>query len=180
MVRAGDRGDGAAGGIRATRRKRVGHWLVGVAITGAFYLLLIDTTYPPELYVLAFVVFLGGVAYEAAREQGFAEVSLPLLALRRLPRALARVPGDLLRLTLMALAQLLDPRGGRGVLRAVPFRHGADEGRRAAGRRALAEAVGSVSPNTIVIGIDVERDLMLVHQLRPSGGPQQIDPLELR
>ncbi|MCW3018653.1 MAG: hypothetical protein JWN10_961, partial [Solirubrobacterales bacterium] len=48
---------------------------------------------------------------------------------------------------------------------------------RDAGRRALAESFGSLAPNTIVIGVDPERDLLLVHQLRGGGG--RVDVLEL-
>jgi hypothetical protein len=47
------------------------------------------------------------------------------------------------------------------------------------GRRALAETVGSVAPNTIVIGIDDERGLLLVHQLRRHGGPEDLDVTRL-
>jgi hypothetical protein len=39
--------------------------------------------------------------------------------------------------------------------------------------------LGSLAPNTIVIGIDDERDLMLVHQLRRDGGRDELDVLEL-
>ncbi|HWF51374.1 MAG TPA: hypothetical protein VG294_12115 [Solirubrobacteraceae bacterium] len=42
-------------------------------------------------------------------------------------------------------------------------------------RRALAEALGSLTPNTIVIGIDTERGLLLVHQLRRQGRPEELD-----
>ena len=46
-------------------------------------------------------------------------------------------------------------------------------------RRALAEAVGSLTPNTIVIGVDEERNLILGHQLRRSGGADGVDVLGL-
>ena len=62
----------------------------------------------------------------------------------------------------------------------MPFRHGAGESRREAARRALAESFGSLAPNTIVIGIDPERDLILAHQLDLHGGPEAVDVLALR
>ncbi len=55
----------------------------------------------------------------------------------------------------------------------------ADEQELETGRRALAEAVGSLAPNTFVVGIDTEREVILAHQLRPTSGRQAIDVLEL-
>jgi hypothetical protein len=43
----------------------------------------------------------------------------------------------------------------------------------------MAESLGSFAPNTIVIGIDPDRERILVHQLRASGGRDAIDVLEL-
>lgn len=47
------------------------------------------------------------------------------------------------------------------------------------GKRALAESLGSFAPNTIVIGVDAERELLLGHQLRRSGGDDSIDVMKL-
>jgi len=66
-----------------------------------------------------------------------------------------------------------------GILRAVSFDHGQVGDPRDAGRRGLSEALGSLTPNTIVIGIDPDRDLVLVHQLRRSGGADGVDVLGL-
>ena len=44
----------------------------------------------------------------------------------------------------------------------------AGAGGRAAGRRALLNAAISFTPNTYVVGIDEEREQVLVHQLLPS------------
>jgi hypothetical protein len=76
------------------------------------------------------------------------------------------------------MAQVVAPREAHGSLRAVPFRAGGDDSSDA-GRRALAEGLGSLAPNTIVIGVDGERDLLLVHQLHRRGGREQLDVLEL-
>ena len=53
----------------------------------------------------------------------------------------------------------------RGSLRAVPFHHGRTGDPRARARRALAVLGVSVPPNSFVLGIDEDRDEMLVHQL---------------
>jgi hypothetical protein len=60
----------------------------------------------------------------------------------------------------------------------VPFACGDDEAREI-GRRALAESLGSFAPNTIIIGVDPERELLLGHQLRRRGGSEAIDILGL-
>jgi hypothetical protein len=48
-------------------------------------------------------------------------------------------------------------------------------------RHALAEAAGSFSPNTVVIGVDVERGTLLAHQLLADEDDpaRAIDPLGL-
>jgi hypothetical protein len=43
----------------------------------------------------------------------------------------------------------------------------------------LTEIVGSLAPNTIVIGVDADSGLLLVHQLRRNGDRDDIDVLEL-
>ena len=62
------------------------------------------------------------------------------------------------------------------MFRTVPFRCGDDE-RLETGRRALAESLGSFAPNTIIIGVDADREFLLGHQLRAGGGDEAIDVL---
>ena len=157
--------------------RRLGLTLAGFVLAGAFYLLLIDTASLPELYVLVAVALIATVAFEAAREQGFPEARFSLRWLRRSWRAVVRVPLDTALLCREALAQLRHPQRTRGQFRAVPFKAGASETDR--GRYALTEIVGSLAPNTIVIGVDADSDLLLVHQLRRNGDRDDIDVLEL-
>jgi len=157
--------------------RRVALTLVGFGLAAAFYLLLIDTVSLPELYVLVAVALLAAIAFEAAREQGFPEARFSLRSLRRSWRAGVRVPLDTGLLCREALAQLTQHKRTRGQFRAVPFRAGPSEDDR--GRYALTEIVGSLAPNTIVIGVDAENDLLLVHQLRRNGDRHDIDVLEL-
>jgi hypothetical protein len=160
------------------RLRRIAFWLGGFALAGSFYLLLIDTTDLPELYAGAGAAAVAAAAFEVSREQGFAEVSLSPLWLRRAWQLLGRVPVDSARVSAAAVAQLVRPRRARGRLHAIPFA-ACDDEPGDAGRRALAEALGSLAPNTIVIGIDTERGLLLAHQLAPGGRPQDIDLLKL-
>ena len=151
---------------------------LGFALGAAFYMVLIDTVDLPELYAGIGAVLLAGAAYEAARRQGIAEARVSLRWVSRGWRVIASIPRQIAWVSWQALAQLVAPREARGSLRAVPFRAGGDRSGDV-GRRALAEGLGSLAPNTIVIGIDGERDLLLVHQLHRSGGREQLDVLEL-
>ncbi len=152
--------------------------LVGVVIGGGFYLQLIDTTSLPELYVLAGVAVACAVGLELAREQRFVEARVLPWWLLRSWRLIWRIPADIAIVCAEAVAQAVAPRRERGVFRATAFgatRETSDD----MGRRALAETVGSLAPNTIVVGVDAERGLLLTHQLRRHGPPEDLDVTRL-
>ncbi|HET6868279.1 MAG TPA: hypothetical protein VFH80_20355 [Solirubrobacteraceae bacterium] len=157
--------------------RRAAAWSAAWVVSGALYLLLIDITDVPELLVGAGAAALAATAFELAREQqtvGGFRARLAWLA--RAHRPVRNVPGDTATLTALAFRQLVRPQASNGAFRAVPFRCGADE-ELETGRCALAEWLGSFSPNTIIVGVDVERELILGHQLRPGGGREAIDQL---
>jgi hypothetical protein len=162
-------------------------WVLGGVLAGALYLLLIDTLELPELAVLGVAAALAASGLDLAREDrggreggegvgGLESIGVRWLA--RLHRPLLRIPGDTLLLARQILAALIRRERPLGVFRAVPFAAAAGE-RASATRAALAEALGSLAPNTIVVGVDVERGLLLAHQLRRSGGREAVDVLGL-
>ena len=104
-------------------------------------------------------------------------MSARLRWLGRLYRPLRNVPSDVLALTWLAARQLIRPRKVNGEFRSVPFQTHVQK--HETGRRALAESFGSFAPNTIIIGVDAERELLLGHQLRRRGGDEAIDVLRL-
>jgi multisubunit Na+/H+ antiporter MnhE subunit len=157
--------------------RRLALTLAGFVFAGAFYLLLVDTTSLPELYALVAVALIATIAFEAAREQGFPEARFALRWLTRAWRAVAQVPLDAGLLCREAVAQLVRHKRRRGQFRAIPFKAGSSEQDR--GRYALTEILGSLAPNTIVIGVDADSDLLLVHQLRRNGDRHDIDVLDL-
>jgi multisubunit Na+/H+ antiporter MnhE subunit len=69
-----------------------------------------------------------------------------------------------------ALAKRLAGKKSDAQFKVVPFR--ADGGDpESAARRALAITLTTIPPNFIVVGIDKERNFMLVHQVSPTGTP---------
>jgi hypothetical protein len=152
--------------------------VIGLLIGGGFYFQLIDTTSLPELYVLAGVALACAVAFQLAREQGFSEARILPWWLLKGWRLTWKIPSDIAIVCWEALAQLVRPRPERGVFRAAPFA-AIEETPSHAGRRALAETVGSFAPNTIIVGVDAERGLILTHQLRRQGPPEDLDVTRL-
>lgn len=151
----------------------------GVLIGGGFYLLLIDTASLPELYALAGVAVACAVAFLVSREQHFTEARVHPKYLLSIWRLAIKIPLDIALVCWEALAQLVRPRPGpRGQFRAVRF-EAIDDDPGHAGRRATAEVLGSVTPNTIVVGVDRERGLLLAHQLHRQGPPEDLDVLRL-
>jgi multisubunit Na+/H+ antiporter MnhE subunit len=131
----------------------------------ALWLLLTSTLAGSEA-----IVGVGASAIAAT----FAEMSREHVAPRFRPRArwLARgwrVPVAMVTdtwLVLLALwGELTGTKRVRGSLRTVPFHHGGERDPRASARRALAEIGVSMTPNTVVIGVDPDRDVLVVHQL---------------
>jgi hypothetical protein len=150
----------------------------GLLLGGGFYLLLIDTTSLPELYVLAGVALVCGIAFELAREQDFIEARIVPRWFARSWRLIWRIPGDVAIVCWEALAQTVRPRSTRGEFRAAPVTATAKTSTDT-GRRALVETVGSFAPNTIIVGVDAERGLLLAHQLRRHGAPEDLDVTRL-
>jgi len=144
----------------------------------ALYLLVIDITDLPELLVGAGAATLAATGAELARQQRIVGETLRPSWLRRAYRPLAKAPSDILTVSLAAFRQAVQRRATVGTFRAVPFRC-AEEEQVESGRHALAESLGSFAPNTIIVGVDREREMILGHQLKRSGGREGIDVLEL-
>jgi multisubunit Na+/H+ antiporter MnhE subunit len=158
--------------------RRAAAWSAGWLFAAALYLLLIDTTDLPELIVGVVAAGIAATAFELAREQHIAGETIRARWLGRLYRPLVRVPRDVALVCAVALRQLLHRQPVQGEFRAVRFACGEDEALEV-GRRALAESFGSFAPNTIIVGVDADRQLILAHQLWRTEGRKAIDVLEL-
>ncbi|HEX4735522.1 MAG TPA: hypothetical protein VH247_13985 [Thermoleophilaceae bacterium] len=154
-------------------------WLAAWVASAALWMVLTDSVRISEMLAGALVAALAATALEAVRRQRVAGVALrPRYALG-VWRVLLRAVPDVGRLTRAAFAQAVQRRESRGVVVALPFPHTAgDPDARA--RRAAAVGFGSIAPNSIIVGVDLDAGMLLVHQLEPTLKPDDLEPLRLR
>lgn len=151
----------------------VGPWLGWWALAMLLWLALTSTVNASEA--------IGGVGASCVAAT-FAEVTRRKASIGFWPRRrwllrAWRIPVQVLTDTVLVyralFLHLTRRRRVRGTLRAVPLPHGAPDDARRSARGALVTVGVSMTPNTFVIGIDPEKDEMLVHQLvaRPASVP---------
>lgn len=144
-------------------------WLVWWVLLMSFWIVVDDSIARDELLAGAGVAALGAflaelVTYQAAtRFRMRAEWLTPAL---RLPVQVLLDTGIVFAALWRRLAHGEEPPSG---FRELPARYG-DESDEGVTRRALYVGGRSVAPNTFVLGIDKDRDVMVVHQLVVSDG----------
>lgn len=162
-----------------TIARGIAFWLLAWVASAALWIVLVDTVVSPELIAGAAVAALAATATELVRRQRVAEQALEPQLWVRLPLVLVRAIPDVGRLTRAAFAQLFARKAARGRVIAMPL-HAAGHEPEARARRAAAIGLGSIAPNSIVIGVDPDSGVVLVHQLEPTREPSDLDPLRLR
>jgi multisubunit Na+/H+ antiporter MnhE subunit len=148
--------------------KRVGFWVAWYVPLVLLWLLFVDTFAGQEVIVGLVAAAIAATAAELVRSQELVRFRLDPHWLRGLPGLPWQVLHDTWLLT-VALWRHCTGSPVRGVFRVVPFPSEADDDRSAA-RRALATALVSVAPNTVVVGVEGAEGEMLVHQLVPEPG----------
>lgn len=140
---------------------RLIYWASEAALLFAAWLLFVDQLAPHELLAGALAAVIAATAAEAVRREQQPRF-LPhlrwLVACWRLPARILYDCGLLLR-------NLFDRRTGR--FERIPFEAGGNDAHSVA-RRALAIFTTTLPPNTLVIGIDRQRNYILVHRLEGS------------
>ncbi|HEX4718694.1 MAG TPA: Na+/H+ antiporter subunit E [Thermoleophilaceae bacterium] len=160
-------------------RPSIRFWLLAWVTSMALWMVLADSVRIAEIIVGIGVAALAATGFEVVRRQRLAEQYIPLRPLVGVWRVLLRAVPDVWRLTRAAFSQVAQREPARGRVIAMEFGHGgADPEQR--GVRAIEVGLGSIAPNTIVIGVDRETGVLLVHQLEPTRGPSDLDPLQLR
>lgn len=155
-------------------------WTVSwVLLTGLYILLVVDSVDISELVMGTVAAAISATVATAVRAQRLVVFRPRLrwaLGLWRLPLQAGLDTGVLVA---VLWRRLVLRRSVGGSFRAVPFRAGGEDPE-AAARRAVAKGAASFAPNTYVLDIDRERELILVHQLVPKPDrPKDIDPLGL-
>lgn len=146
------------------KARRVVAWLTWWVLLMALWVWIDDTLLFPELVVGAVAAGLGATLAELAQYQAATHVRMRSEWLSRV----VKLPVLVLKDTFVLLAWLfrllvkgVPPPSG---FREEPFVHGGDDNESDTWR-AFMLAVKSTAPNTLVLGIDPERDVMVSHQL---------------
>ena len=148
-------------------RARLAHWLAWWIALVLLWQLFVNTFAPPEVLAGLVAAAIAATAAEVVRGQGlihFRPRMHWLVRARKLPLA---VIVDCRVVLGVLWRRLVRREPVQGVFTAFPFDSGGDDAE-AAARRALYVLAISLTPNTFVVGIDREDDVMLVHQLVSS------------
>jgi multisubunit Na+/H+ antiporter MnhE subunit len=145
-------------------------WLVWWVLLAALWLALVDTVAVPELVTGAVAAAIAATGAVLVRSQRLLLLRPRAAWLRHAGRPLLRVGLDLGPLLRALWRRGIRRRDEHGVLVELPYAAVAQEPR-AAAHRVFTETLGSLAPNTIVVGIDRERRMLLVHQLVPTDDP---------
>ena len=148
--------------------RRVGFWIAWYVPLVVLWLAFVDTFDAAEVTLGLVAAAVAATAAELVRSQDLVRFRLELRWLRGLTQLPWQTARDCWLLT-VALWRHCTGRPVRGSFRVVPFPGEADDARSAA-RRALATALVSVAPNTVVVGIEGAEGELLVHQLVPEPG----------
>lgn len=139
----------------------------GFVMLYGLWLLLVQSFAVAELLAGVPAALLGLIAGRAAL-QGELHIASALAAeTRRIATLPLTMVGDSLLVLGAALLAGVRRRRLTGAFREIPFASGSDDAD-ARGRRAVAIALQSFTPNTCVLGFDSDRDVMVVHQLVPT------------
>lgn len=144
--------------------RRAGQWLAWWAILMSLWIIADDSVQADELLAGAGAAALA--AAFAVLVSHLANIHLQVRArwlwrALRLPARVARDTGAVFAALGRTVASGVPP---RGEFREIPMQAG-PAGGEGVSRRALMVASTSLAPNTFVLGIDSERNIMVVHQL---------------
>ena len=155
--------------VPALTARRAGAWVVWWALLMSFWVVLDDSIALDELLAGAMAAALGATVAELATHQAKTRLRIriewvvPALGLPR------QVAGDTLIVFAALWRRLVHGQEPDSGFREVPVRYGTEtaEGKT---RRVLLIGGRSVAPNALALGIDADRDVMLIHQLVVNEG----------
>ena len=156
------------------RTGRVRFWLSWWIVLFVLYLLLVFKTEPAEFVAGALAAALAATGATLVRERGDIRFSPGVGWLRMLPALAAEVVTGTVRLVPLVWRAARGERI-RGRMRAIRFTGAGATDQESATRRALEKFLGSVAPNSFVVGFDERHDVVVVHQLEQTEEPPRVD-----
>jgi multisubunit Na+/H+ antiporter MnhE subunit len=147
-----------------TARHRAATWLAWWVLLMSLWVAVDDSLQSDELLAGAGAAALAALAAEIAGHQAATRLEIRAAWLARafrLPGEVARDTYTVFEALARTLATRKPPRGG---FRELPVRYG-DDTPRGVTRRVLLTGADSLAPNKFVLGIDEERNVMVVHEL---------------
>jgi hypothetical protein len=156
------------------RPGRFGFWLRWWAALFVLYVLLVFKTEPAELVVGAVCAAIAATGAELVRSRGDVHFAPGYRWLRALPPLAREVAVQTLRMVPLLWRAA---RGERihGRMRCVAFPDAGRKGTQGSTRQAVEKFLGSVAPNSFVVGFDERHDVVVVHQLEPTEDPPRVD-----
>jgi multisubunit Na+/H+ antiporter MnhE subunit len=159
-----------------TPAQRIVFWLSWWAVAYALWVLLVFKTEPAEFVAGAVAAAFAATGAELVRSRGYAPFAPDLAWSRGLLRLPKEVVLDTWRMAVVLVRHYLRGDPVKGCFRTVTFPAGSEDDPRAQAVRTVAEWLGSVSPNTYVVGIDERHRVAVVHQLIRDELPPELDP----
>jgi multisubunit Na+/H+ antiporter MnhE subunit len=157
-------------GERSRHPGAVRAWLMWWVLLAALWLALVDTVLVPELAAGAVAAAVAATGAVIVRQQRRLLLKPRAAWIRSAGRPLVRTVTDLVPLARALWRRGVMRRAEHGSLAEVPYAAVGDTPDDAT-HRAFTQALGSLAPNTIVVGVDRDRQVMLVHQLVPTDDP---------
>jgi multisubunit Na+/H+ antiporter MnhE subunit len=159
-----DRGGGTRQPTQTPAARRAGAWLVWWVLLMSFWVILDDSIEPDELLAGAGAAALGATLAELVSHQSGLRFRIRITWITELfglPLQVARDTWIVFAALWRRLARGEEPRSG---FRAIPVETGGDcDDERS--RRVLLVWERSVAPNSFALGVDHDRDVMIIHQL---------------
>jgi hypothetical protein len=163
---------------RRGARDRVVFWVSWWLLLWGLYLLLVFKTETAEMVAGAVCAAIAATGAELVRTYASIRFSPGwgwLRGVAALPREVVIDTGRLVGVLWRVIVRREDVRGRFVTL---PVRKVRGSSTEAVSRRAVAKWVGSVSPNSLVVGFDEHQERILLHQLVPTDEPPRCDPWE--
>jgi multisubunit Na+/H+ antiporter MnhE subunit len=149
--------------------RRVYTWLAWWVLLLGLWVAVDDSIGLAELGAGAAVAALGALLTGAALDQAGTRIHLRIRWLTGLVRLPGQVLGDTVLVFRVLGRRLVHGEQPPSGFRELPVRYG-DDSDAGVTRRVLLIGASSLAPNTFGLGLDEDRDIMVVHQLVPNQG----------